>query len=155
MLPGVAKPPEALASEHDAGFPLTETCLRLMVVDDNVDAAQMLGMLLQAVGHQVSIEHESQSALERARIERPDACLLDIGLPDMDGNELARRLRAQPETVDSLLIAITGYGQEHDRKVANAAGFDHHFVKPIDTAKLIALLAELVDGKDAHRSGGG
>ncbi|WP_194713345.1 hybrid sensor histidine kinase/response regulator [Noviherbaspirillum soli] len=154
MLPRVSRPSESYVSEHDAKLQLSDTCLRLMVVDDNVDAAQMLGMLLQAVGHQVSIEHESQRALERARIERPDACLLDIGLPDMDGNELARRLRAQHETAGSLLIAITGYGQEHDREVANAAGFDHHFVKPIDTAQLIALLSELVDDKVADQAVG-
>jgi CheY-like chemotaxis protein len=73
----------------------------------------------------------------------PDACLLDIGLPEMDGNELARQLRSHHQTAHALLIAITGYGQDYDRNVARASGFDHHFVKPIDTFKLFSLLAEL------------
>jgi signal transduction histidine kinase/PAS domain-containing protein/ActR/RegA family two-component response regulator len=119
--------------------------LRLMVVDDNTDAAQMLAMFLEASGYHVLVEHGSKRALERARIEVPDVCLLDIGLPDIDGNELARRLRAQPETAKAVLIAVTGYGQEHDRESARAAGFDHHLVKPVDTAKLAALLAEISD----------
>jgi CheY-like chemotaxis protein len=156
-LPCVGKPPESFAPQHRAMLQLSGKRLRLMVVDDNVDAARMLSMLLEAVGHQVFIEHNSQRALERARIERPDACLLDIGLPDMDGNELARRLRSQGETADSLLIAITGYGQEYDRDVAKASGFDHHFVKPIDIANLISLLSELGDCKatDQLHSGHG
>lgn len=117
--------------------------LRVMVVDDNVDAASMLAMLLEAGGHQVMVEHGSHQALERARTEAPQVCLLDIGLPEMDGYELAQRLRAQPVTANSVLIAVTGYGQESDRKQALSAGFDHHLVKPIDTRKLAAILAEI------------
>lgn len=117
--------------------------LRILVVDDNVDAAQMLAMLLQASGHEVLVEHGSLRAIERARIDLPDVCVLDIGLPDVDGNELARRLRIQPETGRATLIAVTGYGQEHDRKNAFAAGFDHHLVKPVDAAKLISILARI------------
>jgi CheY-like chemotaxis protein len=115
--------------------------LRIMVVDDNVDAAATLAMLLDVLGHTALVEYSPTSALARARRERPDVCLLDIGLPEMDGNELARRLRAQPETAQALLVAITGYGQEHDRRNALAAGFDHHMVKPVDTARLGAILA--------------
>jgi PAS domain S-box-containing protein len=117
--------------------------LRILVVDDNVDAATMLTMLLEASGHQVFVEHGSRQGLERARAEHPDVCLLDIGLPDMDGNELALRLRAQPETANAILVAVTGYGQESDRKHTLAAGFDHHLVKPIDTGRLGEILAEL------------
>jgi signal transduction histidine kinase/CheY-like chemotaxis protein len=117
--------------------------LRLLVVDDNVDAAAMLTMLLQAAGYEVFVEHSPKRALERARIERPDVCLLDIGLPEMDGNELAQRLRAYPETADSVLIAITGYGQENDRRHSAAAGFDHHLIKPVDTNQLISLLGKI------------
>lgn len=84
--------------------------------------------------------HSPRKALERARLEKPDVCLLDIGLPDMDGNELARRLRAQAETAASLLVAVTGYGQEQDRSNALDAGFDHHFIKPVDSARLASLL---------------
>ncbi len=117
--------------------------LRILVVDDNVDAAAMLAMLLEASGHEVLVEHASRKALERAREEKPQVCLLDIGLPEIDGNELAQRLRAQPETAKSVLIAVTGYGQEQDRKQTLAAGFDHHLVKPVDTKKLAFLLAEV------------
>lgn len=119
--------------------------LRVMVVDDNADAdaAQMLAMLIEALGHQVLVEHHPHRALERARIEMPDVYLLDIGLPDTDGNELARRHRLQPETAQAILIAVTGYGQEQDRDAALNAGFDHHFAKPVDSAKLTGLLAEI------------
>jgi DNA-binding response OmpR family regulator len=75
----------------------------------------MHAMALEAAGHVVLVEHESRRALERARSIAPDICILDIGLPDMDGTELARCLRAQPETANAILIAVTGYGQEHDR----------------------------------------
>lgn len=117
--------------------------LKVMVVDDNADAAQMLAMLIEALGHQVLVEHHPHKAIERSRIEMPDVCLLDIGLPDMDGNELARIFRSQPETAQAILIAVTGYGQEQDRDAALNAGFDHHFAKPINTAKLTGLLAEI------------
>jgi PAS domain S-box-containing protein len=115
--------------------------LRLLVVDDNVDAAATLAMLLEACGYEVMVENDSLRALELAQSERPDAALLDIGLPEMDGNELARRLRADPRTRPALLVAITGYGQEQDRRAALEAGFDHHMVKPVDLDKLAAILA--------------
>ncbi|MEN3274989.1 MAG: hypothetical protein V7631_779 [Massilia sp.] len=115
--------------------------LTILVVDDNVDAADTLGMLLKAQGHRVEVEHASSSALARSRSMRPDVCLLDIGLPGMDGNELARRLRAQPETAHSVLIAVSGYGQAQDRQTALAAGFSHHLVKPVDFEALAAMLA--------------
>jgi len=114
--------------------------LRILVVDDNVDAADMLKLLLEASGHEVLVEYEPHRALERALAEIPDVGVLDIGLPGMDGNELARRLRAQPETAHATLIAVTGYGNESDRKNALASGFNHHLAKPVDTARLIALL---------------
>ncbi|WP_334187355.1 PAS domain-containing hybrid sensor histidine kinase/response regulator [Noviherbaspirillum sp.] len=134
---------EALpSSPAKAGLNVQGKALKVMVVDDNADAAQMLAMFVEALGHQVLVEHHPRRALERARIEMPDICLLDIGLPDMDGNELARRLRLQPETANAILIAVTGYGQEQDRDAALNAGFDHHFAKPIDSAKLTGLLSE-------------
>lgn len=116
--------------------------LRILVVDDNVDAAHMLGLFLEASGHQVSIEHGARQALVRARSETPDVCILDIGLPEMDGNELARRLRSEKETAHALLIAATGYGQEQDKRNAVEAGFDQLLVKPVDAGKLIALLEQ-------------
>ncbi len=115
---------------------------RVMIVDDNTDAALALSMLLTALGHSVFAEHGSRRALERARAERPEVCLLDIGLPEMDGNELAQHLRALPETAGAMLIAVTGYGQDHDRETSLAAGFDYHLVKPLDVTRLVALLAE-------------
>jgi len=120
---------------HDAGN------LRVMVVDDNVDAAQMLAALLEVQGHALSVEYDGQGALERARRERPEVLLLDIGLPDMDGYELARRLRAQPESAHATLVALTGYGQRQDREEARQAGFDHYLVKPADLGEVAEVLA--------------
>lgn len=117
--------------------------LRVMVVDDNVDAAVMLTMLLEAAGHEVLVEHGAYRALERAKTDKPDVYLIDIGLPELDGNQLAQRLRSSPETRKAVLIAVTGYGQESDRKNALAAGFDHHLVKPVDIRRLAAILNEL------------
>jgi CheY-like chemotaxis protein len=130
-------------SDEPAMAPLPEKGRRILVVDDNVDAACMLAMLLESRGHETTVEHSARSALERARLEAPGVCLLDIGLPDMDGNELARQLRAQPETARTILIAVTGYGQEQDRRRTAAAGFDHHLVKPVDTQHLLRLLSTL------------
>lgn len=117
--------------------------LKLLVVDDNKDAASTLGMLLADAGHTVQVQSNPRTALELARTMQPDACLLDIGLPGMDGNELARRLRAAPETETTVLIAVTGYGQERDRNEAYTAGFDYHFVKPVDMPRLFTLLARI------------
>ncbi len=121
--------------------------LKILVVDDNVDAADMLSTILAASGYQVTAENEARQALERARHDPPDVCLLDIGLPEMDGHELAERLRAQPATENAVLIAITGYGQDNDQKKALAAGFDHHFTKPVDMAKLRGILADVCAAK--------
>ena len=118
--------------------------LLIMVVDDNVDAAVTLGMFLEAQGHRVLLEHTSRAALERARIALPDVCLLDIGLPEIDGNQLARQLRLQSETASTTLIAVTGYGREEDRNNSLAAGFNEHIVKPVDIERLESLLAAVV-----------
>jgi signal transduction histidine kinase/CheY-like chemotaxis protein len=134
-----ADPQTVLAAE-------TLRMLRILVVDDNADAAEMLAMLLEAAGHRVSVEHEPRRALERARVERPQACLIDIGLPDMDGNMLAQRLRADPATAGALLVATTGYGQDSDRRRSLAAGFDHHLVKPLDLEELYAILDAAIPG---------
>ena len=115
--------------------------LKILIVDDNVDAAETLAVFLKGAGHEVLVEYQSQRGLNRARLESPDVCLLDIGLPEMDGNELAKCLRNQPETNNAILIAVTGYGQEVDRQATRAAGFDHHMVKPVDLARLSAALA--------------
>jgi PAS domain S-box-containing protein len=125
----------------DGGAEQEGDCVKILVVDDNEDAASMLAMLLEASGHRVMVEHSSRAGLERARQEAPQVCILDIGLPEMNGIELAKRLRAQPETAHSLLIAVTGYGQDQDREQTSAAGFDHHLVKPADVKQLAAIIA--------------
>jgi PAS domain S-box-containing protein len=116
---------------------------KVLVVDDNREAARMLVLLLSALGHEVLVEHDSLQALQRARSEVPDVCLLDIGLPHMNGIELACQLRAQPETASTLLIAVSGYGQEQDKRDAMAAGFDHYLTKPLSASELTLLLADL------------
>jgi PAS domain S-box-containing protein len=144
-LPRLLERPQPV--DHLAGgekLPPVHAPLRVMVVDDNVDAAVMLTMLLEAAGHEVLVEHGAYKALERARAEKPQVCLIDIGLPELDGNQVAQRLRSLPEIANVVLIAVTGYGQESDRKSALAAGFDHHLVKPVDTKRLAAILNEIV-----------
>lgn len=98
--------------------------------------------LLEATGHDVDVEHLPRAALDRAMRRQYDAYLLDVGLPEMDGTELARRRRAMPSGRTALMIAITGYGQQFHRRNALGAGFDHYFVKPANPAKLCAAVAE-------------
>ncbi|MEW6023402.1 MAG: ATP-binding protein [Pseudomonadota bacterium] len=118
--------------------------LRIMLVDDNIDAAVSLSLLLEAAGdHLVSTYYDAASALEWAAFERPDAFILDIGLPDMNGYELARRLRAMPEFAATLLIALTGYGQLQDKVRAREAGFDLHIAKPAEPEAILAALATI------------
>jgi PAS domain S-box-containing protein len=109
---------------------------RLLVVDDNVDAADAIATLLTLEGFDVATAHDPDAALARAIAERPDVVLLDIGLPGMTGYELARRMRAHPELGHARFIALTGYGQAGDTEQADAAGFDGYLVKPVDVAQL-------------------
>jgi PAS domain S-box-containing protein len=113
---------------------------RILVVDDNVDAADSMAMLLRMVGHEVHIEHDGNAALEHASRTTPDIILLDIGLPGMDGYGVARHLRARPEGQGLRIYALTGYGQEEDRRRSLASGFDGHLVKPVLPAELLALV---------------
>lgn len=117
--------------------------LRIMVVDDNLDAAESLAELLQAQGHQVVVQSHPLDAIAAAKADPPQVFILDIGLPEMDGYELVRRLRAEPASRQALFIALTGYGQAHDRILSKAAGFEHHFVKPMDAEKLRQVLSSL------------
>ncbi|MGH8770048.1 MAG: CheR family methyltransferase, partial [Burkholderiales bacterium] len=114
---------------------------RILVVDDNVDAAESLALLLSMDGHDVRTAHDGPSALETASAFRPDAILLDIGLPAMSGYEVARRLRWQSDFDKTLLIALTGYGQTEDRRLANEAGIDHHLTKPADIKAINEVLS--------------
>jgi len=115
--------------------------MRILVVDDNEDAANTLALLLETMGHQASAQYTSRAAIEHAVTDAPDIFLLDIGLPEMDGNALVRYLRAQPETATTLMIAVTGYGAEEHRREALAAGFDEYLVKPIDIVALERLIS--------------
>jgi len=114
--------------------------LRVLMVDDNADAAASVAMLLELEGHRVFLAHDGYAALEASRVHRPDVILLDIGLPGMNGYEAARQLRQQPGMMDVLLVAMTGYGQAEDRRRSSEAGFDHHLVKPVDPDELQELL---------------
>ena len=115
---------------------------RVLVVDDNIDAAESLGRLLRLMGNQVKTAHDGPSALEMAASFIPDIVLLDIGLPGMDGHEVARRLRLLPSLQKAVLVAQTGWGQDEDRRRSREAGFNHHLVKPVSAAALQAVLGE-------------
>jgi two-component system CheB/CheR fusion protein len=116
---------------------------RILVVDDNVDAAKTTQMLLELRGHEIQTSMDGLSAIKAAQIFKPEVILLDIGLPGMDGHEVARRLRQLPETKNVLLIALSGYGQTEDLRKSKEAGFDHHLVKPADIDQLLALMGSL------------
>jgi signal transduction histidine kinase/DNA-binding response OmpR family regulator len=117
---------------------------RVLVVDDNTDAAATLAMLLRIGGHDVRLAHDGRSALETAAEFMPGVVLLDIGLPGLDGYEVARRLRAKPEHDGVVLIAVSGYGQDEDRRRAYDAGFNHHLTKPVDFAAIREVLPAAV-----------
>ena len=112
---------------------------RVMVVDDNHDSADTMAELIRIWGHEVRTANDGPSALECARGFRPQVVLLDVGLPGMDGYELARRLRAEG-LAGTLLVSVTGYGQDEDRRRAAEAGFDHHLTKPVDPDTLLRIV---------------
>jgi signal transduction histidine kinase/ActR/RegA family two-component response regulator len=134
----------AVAQGHDdASSPgPAGSSLRVLVVDDNLDAAETLAALLSLDGHDVEVAFAAKPALDVAARWRPDVFILDIGLPEIDGFELARRLRRSSEARGAMLVALTGYGQQADRDRSSRAGFDHHLVKPVDPIALKALLAK-------------
>jgi CheY-like chemotaxis protein len=117
--------------------------VRVLVVDDNRDAATSLAMLLRTLGAQARVANDGPAALEAYQNDLPDVVLLDIGMPGMDGYDVARRLRASHADHRCLLVALTGWGQEEDRRRAADAGFDHHLVKPSDLVALRAVLASV------------
>jgi CheY-like chemotaxis protein len=138
-LPRAAAPEQAVKEDR----PKAETSpLRVLVVDDNIDSADMLKTFLELEGHEVFVAYTGTSALATATGARPAIALLDVGLPDMTGYELAQRLRANPSTSHMYLIALTGWGQDDDRERARAAGFDRHLTKPAHPAMIRAVLAD-------------
>lgn len=134
-----AKPPPLPPPTHKAKQ--TGLSLRVLVVDDNVDTAKSLEMLLRESGYDVRTAHDGSTALEAALDYRPNVVLLDIGLPGLNGYEVAKRMRQQPVLQNVVLVAITGYGQESDRQRAQAAGFDHHLAKPARFEQIQIILA--------------
>ena len=124
----------------DVSSSLTKSC-RVLVVDDNVDAAQSLAVLLEMSGHEVKLAYDGPSATHAALAYKPEVVLLDIGLPGLDGYQVARWIRKQESIKNVLLIAVTGYGQDSDRKHSKEAGFDHHLVKPVEFDEVERLLA--------------
>jgi CheY-like chemotaxis protein len=139
-----------IATEHGAdepqpppSTPHTNRAYRVLVVDDNRDAASSLVLLLEIAGHKAARAHDGPSALEAAEKERPEVILLDIGLPTLNGYEVCRRIRARPWGASVMLIALTGWGQEEDRRRSHEAGFDGHLVKPVEYAELMTLLERL------------
>lgn len=121
---------------------------RILLVDDNVDGANTLAKLLEMSGHEVQVAYDGPTGIQAAKTFSPDIVLLDIGLPGMDGYEVARRLREQPDLNQVPLIAVSGYAREEDRQRSQQAGFDYHLVKPLDPQSLSALFASLVPGRD-------
>ena len=143
LLPCLGEADEPMMADEGAGrLPAAAVARRILVVDDNVDVVETTTMLLSLSGHQVRSAKDGLQALHVATEFRPDVVLLDIGLPLMDGYEVARRLRQAPQTAGALLIALTGYGQQGDRQRGRDAGFDGHMLKPVDPH----ALAKMIDG---------
>jgi CheY-like chemotaxis protein len=137
-LPQDAAAPARPAPRIDAAR--TGKGCRVLIVDDNVDAADSLAAILQARGHDVKVVYDPVAALRLAEDFAPEFALLDIGLPVMDGYELAIQLRQTPGASGSRFVALTGYGQQGDREKSFAAGFDHHMVKPVPVDELVRLM---------------
>jgi signal transduction histidine kinase/ActR/RegA family two-component response regulator len=142
----VTAQPTDVAAQNGNGA--THHARRILVVDDNHDGAESLALLLQMQGNEVHTVYDGPEAVEAMSQFHPDVVLLDIGLPTLNGYETARRMRALPDSCDALIIALTGWGQEEDRRRSREAGFDHHLVKPVDLQTLESLLA----GNPSHGS---
>src|SRR5262249_5720883 len=140
--PAIAKP-TAQTHEPVIAPQLTQaTTSRVLIVDDNIDCAKSLAELLRLAGHDVRLAHDGSAALELAQAFRPEAIVLDIGLPGMDGYEVARQLRAR-DSKGVVLVALTGYGRDEDRRRSLEAGFDHHLVKPVGYEALRQVLCSV------------
>lgn len=123
---------------------------RILIVDDNRDSADSLAMLLEITNNKTYLAHDGMEALEAIETHRPEVVLLDIGLPKLDGHEVCRRVREQPWGKDLVIIALTGWGQDDDRRKSQEAGFNGHLVKPVDYDKLLELLSELTSGSETR-----
>ena len=139
----VASRPEPSASPPTETAQPTGPSLRVLIVDDNVDTVTTLALLVKESGHDVRMAYDGPAVLETALDYRPDVVLLDIGLPGLNGFEIAKRLRQQPALENAVLVAMTGYGRESDLQRSFDAGFDHHLIKPGDFAKVLQILASV------------
>jgi CheY-like chemotaxis protein len=139
-LPGISQPKPATANST-ASSQERGRCSRILIVDDNLDAANGLARLLKLLGHEIQTVHDGPQAITEALSFRPEYVLLDIGLPGMDGYKVARRLREEG-LYDAVIVAISGYGQEEDRRRSKEAGFNHHLVKPVDYTTLVSIIAQ-------------
>jgi PAS domain S-box-containing protein len=138
----VSAPLPASDSDEAPNRPVPK-CRRILVVDDNKDTASSLSTMLELGGHRLHVAHDGREALQVASEQRPEVILMDLGMPNLNGYEAAKRLRQEPWGKDALLVAITGWGQPSDRAASARAGFDHHFVKPVDPAVVQGLLTSL------------
>lgn len=143
-IPKVEAPKQSAAIQNQVEKKLSVRPLRVLVVDDTVEVAQTIGWMLEEMGHEYQLVHDGPQALEAAKGFRPDAILLDIGLPIMDGYAVCRGLRADQQFQNTPIIAQTGWGQVRDKTLASEAGFDYHLVKPVAFEDLEQLLAQLV-----------
>jgi CheY-like chemotaxis protein len=141
----VSQPAAVQPAAYGAGR--GESGVRVLLVEDNLDAAESMMMLLEVFGHSARVAPDGAQALEQACADPPGLMLVDIGLPGIDGYEVARRVRATPELRDVALIALTGFGRDQDRHLALAAGFDHHLTKPVDPEALRKVLARVASGE--------
>lgn len=140
-LPLMTFPKQKESADHYTTSPReADAPLRILVVDDNQDSAETLSMLLELMGNEISVAYDGEQALAMANTEKPDVVLLDIGLPKMNGYDVAREIRRTPWGGDPILVAVTGWGQTEDKELSREAGFDHHLVKPVDHDQLLKLM---------------
>lgn len=150
-LPVAETPEMELELSDTEGKPADAGKYRILVVDDNVDGTASLALMLQLNGHDIRTAYDGLEAVQAAQAFRPDVILMDIGMPKLNGYDACRRIRAQPWGKRMILVALTGWGQDKDRQKSQEAGFDYHFVKPVDPAALINLLAGLKEAFPALR----
>ncbi len=142
-LPAIAAPAATVDAESSADDGASQPRRRVLVVDDNQDAAEALATILSMSGHDTELAHDGMGAIAAAASFRPEVVFLDIGMPSIDGHETARRIREQPWGKDMVLVALTGWGQAEDRRKSREAGFNHHLVKPADPTLVAELLSKL------------
>ena len=153
--PGQGSEFSALAAREDpapiapttptAAAPHSKPRRRVLAVDDNLDSVASLQMMLRIMGHDVRVAHDGAEAVEVAAEFEPELILLDIGLPRLNGYEAARQIRKLPRGDQSVIVAVTGWGQEEDRRRSSEAGFDHHIVKPVEPSAIEAILSRMSD----------